>query len=283
VTNRKLDIVDWEPTPTSVALISHSPRWSPDSRAMGLVGALLLHILVVQPFFPEHAQRIKPLDARGQSAALLKSKTVPVEPLILVDLPRAPMNQKPLAEDLALLGNSAPITPVMLLSADSLPHVDISPEDLSDRKEGDAATDSSDPAARAALFGRYTGQLDARIERSWRRPRTPIDPNPEASINTASKNSVNAPAEFKCQVRILQDLRGNVQEVQMIACNGSAAWQHSLVMAILAASPLPAPPNPAVFTAVLTMTFSAVEFTTGSADDDYEMPPGPTTRIANSN
>lgn len=108
-------------------------------------------------------------------------------------------------------------------------------------------------AARAALVGRYLGQINARIERAWRRPRTSVDAGP-----------------FSCRVRIEQDASGGVREITLERCNGDAHWQVSLVHAIQRASPLPAPPDPTVFTRVLRMNFRAQPYSPQAPQDAYE-------------
>jgi hypothetical protein len=110
---------------------------------------------------------------------------------------------------------------------------------------------------RKQQFGIYTGQIIARVERAWSRPRTPV----------LSKGEVSS--DFMCQVKILQTSNGSVSEVDLLNCNVSPAWQQSLVRAIFSASPLPAPPNPTVFEDALTLTFSAHEFHAGDAEDGY--------------
>ena len=108
-------------------------------------------------------------------------------------------------------------------------------------------------AAQAILLGRYVGQIDARIERAWRRPRTPLKED-----------------DFSCRVRIVQDATGAVQEITLERCNGDTRWQLSLVHAIQLASPLPAPPDPKVFTRVLRMNFRAQPYSPQSPQEDYE-------------
>jgi TonB C terminal len=110
-----------------------------------------------------------------------------------------------------------------------------------------------DSAAEAVLLGRYVGQIDARIERAWRRPRTPLKEE-----------------DFSCRVQIVQDGTGAVMEITLERCNGDARWQLSLVHAIQSASPLPAPPDPTVFTRVLRMNFRAPPYSAQSSQDDYE-------------
>jgi hypothetical protein len=106
---------------------------------------------------------------------------------------------------------------------------------------------------RQLLFGRYIGQITARIERAWMRPRTPIE-NPF----------------FACRVRIIQNRSGVVQEVELVRCNGDSRWQTSLVEAIQTASPLPAPPDADVFTGQLTLDLQSAAFTPDGSAEGFE-------------
>ncbi|MGH8268553.1 MAG: TonB C-terminal domain-containing protein, partial [Steroidobacteraceae bacterium] len=116
-----------------------------------------------------------------------------------------------------------------------------------------ASAAAGDRAALAAMAGRYVGQIDARIERAWLRPRT----------------AIGAPA-FLCRVRITQDRGGNVLGVGVERCNGTRRWQRSLIAAIETASPLPAPPDPHVFASVVHLGFRALPYTPGSPPGEYE-------------
>ena len=115
---------------------------------------------------------------------------------------------------------------------------------------------AADPAGFGALYGRYVGQIRARIDRAWQRPRTVI----------------GAPI-FQCQAQVDQDGAGRVREVTLVECNGDARWQLSLVHAIEAASPLPAPPSAAVFTHHVLLAFRATAYSPGAPAGLYE-PPG---------
>ncbi|MES1190873.1 MAG: TonB C-terminal domain-containing protein [Steroidobacter sp.] len=99
-------------------------------------------------------------------------------------------------------------------------------------------TTQSDGAGEAVLFGRYMGQIKARIERAWDYPAD------------SSRQS------FQCTVQIKQNRKGEVLEVTMTRCDNDPAWQLSLAKAIQSASPLSAPPNQDVFTEVVTLTFN---------------------------
>ena len=105
----------------------------------------------------------------------------------------------------------------------------------------------------AALFGRYMGQVTARIERAWIRPRAPVNGR-----------------EFQCRVRIEQDRLGTVEEVTLQRCNGDTRWQLSVERAIESASPLPAPPDPAVFTRLLTLELSSEAFEPAKSHEGFE-------------
>lgn len=107
----------------------------------------------------------------------------------------------------------------------------------------------------AALYGRYLWQMDARIERAWLRPRS----------------AIGAPL-FRCEVEIGQRRDGTVQTVTLQRCNGTPRWQQSLVQAIDAASPLPAPPDPKLFAHRLVLHFEAMAHRIGQPTDGYERP-----------
>jgi TonB C terminal len=111
----------------------------------------------------------------------------------------------------------------------------------------------ADAGRLSKMYGRYVGQISSRIERAWMRPRTPI-----------------GAASFSCQVRVIQDAIGNVMEVTLVKCNGDARWQLSLVQAIQSASPLPAPPDPDVFSRTVHLAFSGEAYTPQSLTDQYE-------------
>jgi len=115
---------------------------------------------------------------------------------------------------------------------------------------------SADREERATLFGRYLAQIQARVERAWLKPRTPI-----------------GAGAFECRLQLEQNARGEVMETTLQRCNGDTRWQVSLVNALERASPLPAPPDPNVFAESLQLSFRATAFVPGANEDDFE-PPG---------
>lgn len=144
--------------------------------------------------------------------------------------------------------SASTITPPSL----SRPHMRPMHTDLPDIPN---RTKSQNPAL-AALYGRYLGQIHARIDRAWLRPRTAIG----ADI-------------FRCQVEIRQRHDGTVKTVTLQRCNGTPTWQQSLAQGISAASPLPAPPDPRVFAHRVVLHFEAVAYRLGQPADEYEPEP----------
>lgn len=119
----------------------------------------------------------------------------------------------------------------------------------------DKAAQPEDDSSLGVMYGRYVGQIQARIDRAWRRPRT----------------AIGAPL-FQCQVQIDQDAAGRVGDVTLLQCNGSTRWRLSLVQAVEAASPLPAPPNQALFTRHVLLQFRAMAYSAGAQAELYEPP-----------
>jgi len=123
------------------------------------------------------------------------------------------------------------------------------PVDYSDA--GSGQTDGQ--SGSGEKYGRYLGQIRARIDRAWLRPRS----------------AIGAPI-FQCLVQVDQDRVGRVQEVTLLSCNGGASWQLSLVHAIEAASPLPAPSDEAVFVHHVLLAFRAMAYAPGEPAELYE-------------
>jgi hypothetical protein len=223
------------------------------SSLMGIAGTLLLHALAVPSLILGAAahkpHKQEPLGAGVQRTA---SPVAPAETLVLISLTNSVKADADLLGGTRALGFRlekvrAPLTPP------SLPSISFDGADLP-AATPETTINAGDAAERVLMFGRYTGQISARIERAWEKPKSPInDSSRERSGDAAD------PDTFVCLVQIRQDNQRNVQEVLLLACNGTEAWRHSLVIAINQSSPLPAPPIPTVFQRALTMTFSAQE------------------------
>jgi len=102
------------------------------------------------------------------------------------------------------------------------------------------AEEHLDQARTNGALAQYQAMIAARIERAWIRP-----PSAHAGIN--------------CQVRVTQVPGGAVTAVQVGSCNGDDALRQSISDAAYRASPLPAPPDPALFDRDLVVTFAPHE------------------------
>jgi|HubBroStandDraft_1064217.scaffolds.fasta_scaffold02112_7 hypothetical protein len=133
----------------------------------------------------------------------------------------------------------------------------IPPPDIPDIETGRDAPSSAatpgDQSLEAQLYGMYVGQISARIERAWLKPRT----SPGVD-------------RFVCRVQVLQTPSGDVREVTLSSCNGDARWKSSLVHAIQTASPLPAPPDPRVFRRHIALQFDSDAFFAGGSSEEFE-------------
>ncbi|MGA2366495.1 MAG: cell envelope integrity protein TolA [Steroidobacteraceae bacterium] len=94
-----------------------------------------------------------------------------------------------------------------------------------------------DAARTNGALAQYQALIAARIERAWIRP-----PSAHAGIN--------------CQVNITQVPGGEVTAAQVGKCNGDEAVRQSIETAAYRASPLPAPPDPALFDRDVVVTFA---------------------------
>jgi len=143
------------------------------------------------------------------------------------------------------------VSPEVDISMPSVEHSDAS------EPEADATQDtSSDRQGVAALYGHYLSQIQARIERAWIRPRSGL-----------------AHEDFDCRIQIQQNERGEVGEVTLRTCGEDVPWQLSLIRAIEGASPLPAPPDPRVFTHAFELVFHAISLLPGASEAGYAPAP----------
>jgi TonB C terminal len=258
-----VDVVDWRDTPWPVAPKVRASRgyWSPT--LIGITGTLLIHSLIVPTaFMGSRAAKVRPPETQD-SGTLLKSKADSTESLVLITLPT--ISSSSLAVSRNISSQFSPSKMVVPSPAELEPPapLDIEILALDEEQAFQLNGDSAEGAEQVRLFGIYTGQIRARIERIWRRPRTPVN-------ESVSGTPTAADDSFQCQVQIVQNANGFVQEVLLPRCNGSPAWQRSLVMAIQQASPLPAPPSSRIFSRSVALDFVGLPYVSGSPVDDYE-------------
>lgn len=88
----------------------------------------------------------------------------------------------------------------------------------------------------ASLKEKYVALIKQKIENNWIRP-------------------PSTPDNLNCPVSVTQVPGGTVTNVQVISCNGDDAVVQSIMTAVYRASPLPAPPDPALFDRSIRFTF----------------------------
>ncbi len=218
--NRRISVTNWSESQDPIIPAKQTQRrfWPP--AFFGLAGTVLLHTLVLQSALLGYGiRRDSPPEEQTLGSAYNQSKSKPAESLVLLDLPMVSESDQGLSESLASV-RAANQTPIKVVSAEIVPPFPIEALPLDQDKDSTASTDGKDDAERARLLGIYSGQIQARVERIWRKPRTPV--------NEARHLPTSTEEYFHCQVQIVQDLVGNVQEILLPNCNGSAAWQRSL-------------------------------------------------------
>lgn len=205
---------------------------------------LIVHSLVIAPFLLGSPARKyqRPMSEGGAASAQESASGEFVSQLILINdlhissaeeqidspyvVAQSSKQDQKLRQELAVLS--------------STPQLEVAGSEDGTDKESPTIEAVGNAAGRAMLFGRYMGQIKARIERAWAYP-----------VNNQLRN-------FECTVQIKQSKKGEVLEVAMTRCENNPVWQLSLAKAIQAASPLPAPPADAVFTEVVTLNFDAI-------------------------
>jgi colicin import membrane protein len=113
-------------------------------------------------------------------------------------------------------------------------------QDTSERQEelkrSLAAEEKSNVARSSAALASWESQIAAKINRAWLRPPT-------------------ARAGISCVLNVTQVPGGEVTQVIIGECNGDQAVRESIEAAVYRASPLPPPPDPALFDRSLRINF----------------------------
>jgi colicin import membrane protein len=99
-----------------------------------------------------------------------------------------------------------------------------------------AAEERRAAARSSSAMAQYVGQIANKIERNWLRP-----PGVKPGL--------------ECEVRVTQIQGGTVTGVKVARCNADEAVRLSVEAAVLRASPLPTPSDPALFERELVVTF----------------------------
>jgi hypothetical protein len=221
--------------------------------AAGLVGTVLLHLLIVLSFVLDLSlpARHLPTKSGAGPSALASDQELEMTVVFINELSPTQSAPRPEPLELASRGVAPPDLRVVVLSPDPSPPAAAAAH--GEESQDNAPPLEADPTQHAILYGRYVGQVQARIERAWMRPRTEI----------------GAP-QFSCRARIEQGRRGDVFRVDLDHCKGSQRWQQSLVSAIRTASPLPAPPDVSVYADILWLSFVSEGFKSGGSAQGFE-------------
>jgi hypothetical protein len=263
---RKMAVVDWVDSPPPVPLtIRVRCRFFPPT-LIGIIGTVLLHAMLIQSVsFRTRGPSPKPLEAQDSAKALPKSATA-ADSLVLISMP-AIAKASPTTGAISSLPDLSKMKINSRISTDLREFFNVETLALSEDQASTPNASGTDGAERARLFGIYTGQIQARIDRVWRRPRSRVNED------STSPHASDAGDSFQCEAQIVQDVWGNVREILLPRCNGSPAWQQSLVLAIQQASPLPAPPSAKVFSYSISLLFVGLPFSPTSPPDEYEREP----------
>jgi colicin import membrane protein len=99
-----------------------------------------------------------------------------------------------------------------------------------------AAEEALNAAEESGLLDQYLEVIRQKVERNWIRP-------------------ASARAGISCVVLVTQMPGGDVVNARVTECNGDAAVVRSIEIAVLRSSPLPLPPDPALFERNLKFVF----------------------------
>jgi hypothetical protein len=91
------------------------------------------------------------------------------------------------------------------------------------------------------LRGIYAGQIEGRIDRAW----------------TRDDEWMEGVYSRRCSAKVEQNADGQVRRVEFLDCPQLPDWKRNLESAIRQASPLPAPPERAVFASVIYLDVDA--------------------------
>lgn len=214
--------------------------------AVAMLGSLLLHMLLLSPILFGAGRAHRPPDLPNR----LNSIAAAEDAMTLVSIDEPQTADSPMAPP-TIIEPSLAIPDARKLTGAIRPVPLLTPEDA-DRSKENADAQTPDPSERAA-YGRYLGQITARIERAWLKPRVLRDGT-----------------SFHCRVKIQQDRSGHVLQVELADCNADPAWQLSLVHAIESASPLPTSPDPDIHLQTVSAQFDAEPYAPGSTPHGYE-------------
>jgi hypothetical protein len=213
----------------------------------GLLHSLLFVVAMWGDYSPLHP---RPSELFGAGANAGAPEGQSRDRMIMVQLGVSPTLEPAIPRESAVLLQPVRVSTMLEITGpDALP---VKPLVASIEGESEQASEA-DLIARTRLAGIYEGQIRARIERAWLRPREAI-----------------GEPQFNCRVSVRQHEDGSIEEIELEHCNGSWRWQMSLANAVFAAAPLPAPPDPNVFVDAFSIAFRSEGFREDQSDQGFE-------------
>jgi hypothetical protein len=97
--SQKMDVVDWQDSPSPVVVEKRAPRRFLPPTLIGILGTLLLHALVIQSVPWGSGLKLKPPETPESADALAKSKTDSAENLILISLSTVALSNQTTAQN----------------------------------------------------------------------------------------------------------------------------------------------------------------------------------------
>lgn len=206
---------------------------------VGVIGALAVHLLlftaVFRPFNApsQLAYEPMPFGAANGSPDGLRITAFLLEGAAAEERPKS---------DGALTA-TLDLSPIHL-DTDLARLFDSGAEIVESTAENAARGDPSQAESFARMRGIYFSQVHARVDRVWEKP----------------KDWAPTSTDADCMALVLQNTSGAVLEVELAGCPEDFELRESIVRAVFRASPLPAPPDPAVFAQRIRIDFSSSGF-----------------------
>jgi TonB C terminal len=210
--------------------VIESPKSRTKTRSIAAAIALLTNSILAaflvagtrldeMPWTSTGRQNADPAPAMAVELLLPSDVALPEMPVLTTEDPRVTWTV-PLAQDLVI----AP------------PDIELSDEET---RPTEARPDAPDEAKLVSeperLRGIYAGQIEGRIDRAW----------------TRDDEWMQGVLSRRCSAKVEQNADGQVQHVEFLDCPQLPDWKRNLESAIRQASPLPAPPERAVFASVI--------------------------------
>jgi hypothetical protein len=207
--DKKMDVVDWQETPRPILPRNRVPRRFLSPTFIGVIGTLLIHALILPTaYIGSHWTKVPPREIQ-EAGRFANSSADVAESLVLITLPTIANSTQQSVQDISALPALSKLKPISPVNPDPPAYFSVEVLSLGEDQASKSTVNGGDGIEQARLFGIYTGQILARINRIWRRPRTSVNEadNPKAPTTDES---------FQCQVQIVQDAKGNVQEILLL-------------------------------------------------------------------